>query len=529
MNEDPRGILRRILPARDAVEHQWPWVLVGILALALVLRAWGMNFGLPYLYHPDEPGYVVIAQNIIKTGDLNPHFFNYPSLFFYLNTLAYVPYYLVARLTGGLTSTADIAGPTMLIGGSGTTLQPETFLLGRGLSILFAVASVGLVFAIGRRLTGRALPGLLAALLLAISATHVANSRYIAPDVFLVFFLLLAFWGAVQVFDQGRWRDYVLAGAAVGLVAATKYNGAIMLVVVILAHGLRVGWKGFFDRRLFAVVGASALAFLVATPYALLDASTFLAGLRIEALHYSTGHAGGEGNALAWYTSFLWTTEGITVLLALAALGYVIYRRDRRLVLLAAFPVVYFGFISTFVVRNDRTALPLLPFVFLLAAVLLTQVHRPVGATRRWRVVGAAGIALLLVLILAWPVSRTLAENRRLTTVNSLETVRVWLDQNLAPGTRVAVESYAPYVDPQRFSVQGFYKLIDNTPAWYLDNGYAVLVFSQRMFRRFYDEPDKYAAEIALYEDLFQHCQPLRTFTDGGYEVRVCHLAAPDL
>lgn len=529
MNENPNGILRRMPRALGAVEHHWPWVLVGILALALVLRAWGVNFGLPYLYHPDEPGYVAIAQNIIKTGDLNPHFFNYPSLFFYLNALAYVPYYLVARLTGSLTSTADIAGPTMLIGGSGTTTQPETFLLGRGLSILFAVGSVGLVFVIGRRLTGRALPGLLAALLLAISATHVTNSRYIAPDVFLVFFLLLAFWGAAQVFDEGRWRDYVLAGAAVGLVAATKYNGAIMLVVVILAHGLRVGWKGFFDRRLFAAVGASALAFLVATPYALLDSATFLAGLRIEALHYSTGHAGGEGNALAWYASFLWTTEGVTVLLALLALGYAVTTRDRRLLLLAAFPVVYFVFISTFVVRNDRTALPLLPFVFLLAAILLTGMHWPAGITGRLRMAGTLGIVVLLMVMVAWPAARTLASNQQLTTINSLETARVWLDQNLAPGTRVAVESYAPYVDPQRFSVQGFYKLIDNSPAWYLDNGYAVLVFSQRMFRRFYDEPDKYAAEITLYEELFQHCQPLRTFTDGGYEVRVCHLAAPDL
>ncbi len=509
------------------VERHWAWLLAGVVVTALALRLWGSDFGLPYLYHPDEPGYVAIAQNIVKTGDLNPHFFNYPSLFFYLNALAYVPYYLVGRMTGRFASVTDIAGPTMLIGGSGITTQPETFLLGRGLSILSATASVFLVFVIGRRLSGRALPGLLAALLLAVSATHVANSRYIAPDVYLVFFLLLALWGALQVYDHGRRRDYILAGAAVGLVAATKYNGAIMLAVVILAHGLRTGRTGFFDRRLFTAVAASALAFLVATPYALLDSETFLTGLRTEAQHYSTGHVGSEGNALAWYASFLWTTEGLTIVLALLALGYAVYRRDRRLLLLAAFPVIYFVFISTFVVRNDRTAMPLLPFVFLLAAILLSRLRWPTSSPRRWRIVGTTGIVLLVLVMLAWPAARTLAETRRLTTVNSLETARVWLDQNLASGTRVAVESYAPYVDPQRFSVQGFYKLIDNPPEWYTDNGYGVLVFSQRMFRRFYDEPEKYPAEIALYEALFQHCQSLQVFADGGYEVRVCQLGRP--
>jgi hypothetical protein len=212
--------------------------------------------------------------------------------------------------------------------------------------------------------------------------------------------------------------------------------------------------------------------------------------------------------------------------LALLALAFVATTRDRRLLLLAAFPVIYFVFISTFVVRNDRTAMPLLPFLYLLAALLLTRLRWPADTPAVWRTLGAAGLVVLLVSMLAWPAARTVAETRRLTTVNSLETARIWLDQNLAPGTRVALESYAPYVDPQRFTVQGFYKLIDNSPQWYIDNGYGMLVFSQRMFRRFYDEPDKYPAEIALYEALFQHCQPLQVFTDGGYEVRVCQLRA---
>jgi hypothetical protein len=58
------------------------WALVGLIVLGLVLRVWGITFGLPYLYHPDEPLGVSVAINMVKTGDLNPHFFGYGSLFF---------------------------------------------------------------------------------------------------------------------------------------------------------------------------------------------------------------------------------------------------------------------------------------------------------------------------------------------------------------------------------------------------------------------------------------------------------------
>ncbi|HSE68039.1 MAG TPA: hypothetical protein VLB12_13715, partial [Gemmatimonadales bacterium] len=60
-------------------------LLAAILVIALALRAWALDFGLPYLYHPDEPSKIEIAQNIVKTGDLNPHYFKKPTLLIYAN------------------------------------------------------------------------------------------------------------------------------------------------------------------------------------------------------------------------------------------------------------------------------------------------------------------------------------------------------------------------------------------------------------------------------------------------------------
>ncbi|MBU9889857.1 MAG: hypothetical protein KTQ49_08335, partial [Candidatus Omnitrophica bacterium] len=55
------------------------FVLTGILALAFAVRAFGVPFGLPYLYHADEP--VVVNHALAYgTGDLHPRFFNIPPL-----------------------------------------------------------------------------------------------------------------------------------------------------------------------------------------------------------------------------------------------------------------------------------------------------------------------------------------------------------------------------------------------------------------------------------------------------------------
>ncbi|MGB3218548.1 MAG: glycosyltransferase family 39 protein [Anaerolineae bacterium] len=509
--------------------------LAAILLIAVALRLWGINFGLPYLYHPDEPGYVAIAQNMVKTGDLNPHFFNYPTLFFYLNSLAYLPFYAVGRVLGVFQTPADIPAPILLVGGAGMTPLAATFWLGRLLTLAFGTGAVMLVYLVGRQLFGSRRVGLLAALLLAISPTNVTHSRYITPDTFVVFFAVFSLWAAVRVYQRGRTRDYVLAGVMAGLTAATKYNGALILICIVATHFLRAGWRGWRDRRLYLAIAASALAFAFATPFAIFDPAKFMADLSLEARHYATGHAGGEGNAALWYVTYLWQAEGLTALFALAALARGLWMRTKPVIVVAAFPVAYFVFISNFMVRNDRTLVPLTPFLFLLAALFLVHAwdwlyRREPGpdiALPGTRPPWARGVAgLLLALTLLIPLTGTIQGANRLTTVDSRETARVWIAQNLPPGARVVLESYAPYVDPQRFTVLGVYRLILYPPAWYINEKFDYLVFSEGMFKRFYLEPDKYAAQIAEYEALFQAFEPIKIFTDGGYEVRIYRIMA---
>ncbi|HXF70054.1 MAG TPA: glycosyltransferase family 39 protein [Thermoflexus sp.] len=499
-------------------------ILSGLILLAaLLVRVWGINYDLPYIYHPDEPGYVTISQNIFKTGNLNPNFFNYPSLFFYINAIAYIPYYIFGKLIGVFKTPNDILPPISLAMGVTKSPMPTTILLGRVITVVFGVGTAGLTFMIGKQLTGKTMVGLLASLMIAISPSNVSHSRFITPDTFVVFFATAAFLATVLVYQQGKTWQYTMAGICIGLTTSSKYNGALIVLPLILAHFLRHGKEALKKPNLYLALLLSGLGFLATTPFALIDSSKFLADLAFEARHYSTGHAGMEGNTLKWYLEYMWRTAGIIYILALLEILRGAYSRSKETVLLSIFPIVYFAFISNFIVRNDRTFLPLTPFLFLLAASFLVRLIDRASKlqSQTSRELSISAIICLTIISLIFPISKTITDTIRLTIVDSRETARIWINNHLPAGAKLAIESYSPFVDPSRFSVHGFGRIIDHEPEWYVEQGFDYLIFSQGMYGRFYLDPERYQSEISKYENFFQRFDLVKIFTDGNYEIRL--------
>src|SRR5262245_17436020 len=134
---------RLVAPAlQRSIGRAWVgWGLVGgVLALGLGLRLWGLDWGLPWAFHPDEINYVDHAQDLVTTGNLNPRYFENPSLLTYLIALEL----LVLRALGPL------AGPLAFDQPGGA------YLVARLDSALLGTASLALVLSIGRVLFGRA-------------------------------------------------------------------------------------------------------------------------------------------------------------------------------------------------------------------------------------------------------------------------------------------------------------------------------------------------------------------------------------
>jgi hypothetical protein len=174
------------------------------------------------------------------------------------------------------------------------------------------------------------------------------------------------------------------------------------------------------------------IGFLIATPYAILDSSKFIADLSFEAKHYSTGQAGMEGDSLKWYLKYMWDTGNCIYLIAAIGILHGLMTRSKESILISVFPLTYFVFISSFIVRNDRTFLPMTVFMFLLAAKFLIDMFYKIKNLRIGLLEKRFFFTLFFIMtaaMLTIPFSKIITDIRHFTTVNSRETARIWIEK----------------------------------------------------------------------------------------------------
>jgi hypothetical protein len=353
---------------------------------------------------------------MVQQGDWNPGMFLYPSLYFY-QLAAVIRLHGIWGIGQGLyASLADIPAETYLF-----TTSPSLYLWARTLTAALGAATVPLLFILGRRMFGwRA--GLLAAATLAVASYHVEHSHFVTTDVPTGLWVTLALIGAWGVATTGRWRDYLLCGAATGLSAGTKYNAGVVGLTLAAAalifvldsarqgepqgggerRGSGVGadssagagrrWaagrrSSVVGRHLTRLVAAGALAvavFLLTTPFAVLDFAGFRRGMLINADHYASGsHGNFVGRwRLDGYLDFFWR-EGLLpagCLLLLAGLPLLARHSPRQLAVLGAAVLISMGLLLTQAVNFHRNSLAFFPPLFLLAAAGAVAIGDWLGA-----------------------------------------------------------------------------------------------------------------------------------------------------
>ena len=279
----PAAVRRaRIFGAADARDLKLAAALALTLGIALTLRLYGLEWdsGYPFTPHPDERAILMKVAELSPPalGDVgsllnadespwNPRWFPYGSF----------PLYLLKGFQVVLSSLPGVEIHDLRV-------------LGRALSAFADTAAVALVYLLGARLYGRR-EGLLASALLALSVLHVQLSHFFAVDTIMAACAVTALYFLSRVAKDGRPRDSLAAGAAIGLGLATKISlspiyAAFLMAHVIAALGLLNGAapeRGFADRAASAVTGlvmggaVSVVVFAVVQPYAFLDFGRFLA------------------------------------------------------------------------------------------------------------------------------------------------------------------------------------------------------------------------------------------------------------
>lgn len=405
-----------------------------ILLVAAAIRIHGVGFGLPALNDPDEPLFMMTALDMLRSGNPNPGWFGHPAtLTFYAIALVMVLVAGLGILTGRFADldafvAAAYADPSIL------------FLPARLFFVACGVLCVWLTYRLGRRLGGARL-GLIAAAFLAVNSVHVSYSQVIRTDVQMTVFVLLATLASLNIMERGWWRDYVLAGAFIGLGVSTKWPAALFAMSPLVA-AFACG-RGWGRGRNAAIVGAAAVvALLIASPFLLLDYATVIHNLTGEA---RPAHPGATGGGLlfniGWYLRGpLLGSFGATGLAAVA-IGTVLVWRNKRVRIavlpgVAALAVV----ICAQALVWERWMVPLLPFLALAAAAALQALARLLRARFGRRLTGfeLAGTALLMVPMVA----ATLASQTE-RAHDTRQTAAAWIMANAPAGSTILVEHAA--------------------------------------------------------------------------------------
>jgi len=438
-------------------------ILLALVVLGgLGVRFYGLGWGLPYHFHSDEfllaanAEKLRTAPSVAQMIQQESKFYMYPPVLMYLNI--------------GLVSASTLFRP---FSHSDPASLKLFYLFARGIVAGFGLATVFLLYFLGSRLYSRT-AGLLAAFFLAFTVLHVRDSHFFCTDVPLTFFLVLILYLCVDIVEKKNQKAYLLAGIATGIAIATKQTALLGIPVILIAHlmslwkgkgfSLKERWQALRSReslkKLAIVLGTTALVFLIANPFVVMNPAKFLDMSRRTfdvlkgELQPQWGFQFTGATAGYWFTNLLYYGMGPALeILCLLGVLWALAKRKWTDGLVLLFLAIYFVSIGFGYMKFIRYAIPLLPFLCLLGARFAAELYQIVKS-KALRIILTIGLALVGVLSVFY----TLAYLNIYKQVDVRIQASRWIHENIPQGSTVLINiSYATPLLGEMFFHPQFY------------------------------------------------------------------------
>jgi 4-amino-4-deoxy-L-arabinose transferase-like glycosyltransferase len=174
-------------------------LLLALLALGLWLRSGFPSQNLPLCLNTDERINRTVLERF-ETEGLNPHFFNYPTLYFYATHFFYK--------LGGF---------------------EDVLYAGRLLNLVLSAALALAVFWLGRRIGVSPWGAAFAGALSFFSPLMMASGEYVTTDIMMPLMAVMGLTFLLGYFQQGGLRSWLAAMVFLGLAISTKYTAMLLL------------------------------------------------------------------------------------------------------------------------------------------------------------------------------------------------------------------------------------------------------------------------------------------------------------
>ncbi len=420
------------------------WLVVLILAfvllVAFVLRTFNVDWAEGQLPHPDERSTVAFYAPSIRwpaepgtffdprRSTLNP-LWDLGSNSRRSYTYGHFPLYLLVisgHLAQKLVPVAEAIGaPQAYVDMMRIAVgSPGYAWVGRLLMAIADTITLLYLFLIGWRVYNKHV-GLLAAALGAFTVLQIQLAHFFAVDPISTTFTVAAIYHAIRMVESRGWRQTVLAGIMAGLAIACKFSALPILAAPGVA-GLIIWWSENRGRRAeggesaqgeakgqsswtgiglaAAAIGVAVVAFVVTSPFVILDWENFYLAVIKEQGAMVRGIADfpftRQYRGTTPYLYFIaqqvrWGMGWFLGLVGWVAFAWAIVKtlmlraRPGELIILS-WLVPYFLITGSFLAKFNRYMVPVVPLLAVLGAGMLWGVTGWV-AGRRWQVAGRRG------------------------------------------------------------------------------------------------------------------------------------------
>jgi hypothetical protein len=437
------------------------FILVLILFFAAAFRLYNINWDGGHYLHPDERA-IIMKVNELKfpeslnefmspESSWNPKFFAYGSF----------PMYLL-RVTGNALSMLD---PQL---GQYASLN----ILGRVISALADVISVGLIFLIASKLFNKK-TGLLAAAFYAIGVLPIQLSHFYAVDTLLTCFILATLYAILNFYEKPAIKTSLLVGVFFGLSLATKISAAVLLASIgtaLAADFFLVFLKNPHRPKKylphlpksaihllkygFVILISTLATFILLEPYALIDFNTFWqqtteqSALTINPFYfpYTLQFVGKIPYLYELKNVFLYGLGPILATLSFLGFFYFAYlltkkqkaKQTAQELIIFIFFVSYVFIVGKFAVGFMRYMLPVYPLFTVFAGLLAYRLGRTLNGQIKNKLILNTCYLILSTSILLWPLSFMQVYNRPNPRIQASN----WIYANVAPDKTIAVEHW---------------------------------------------------------------------------------------
>lgn len=489
--------------------NRFSLLLTLIVLLAFYVRTVGVDFGLPFQYHPDE--YYHIKKTIrLLGGEYFLEGYNHPPFGVYVAV--------------GVLKLASLFFPI-----SETTIWLQAQLVLRLVSVVCSTLSVWLLFKLAKNYLD-SWYALAAALLYAVLPITVIQAKYGVSDTMLSFLFLVNCILALKLYRTPTSIHYFLGGVALAIAIGTKYNGIFLFFPYVVAHTLvyttrkTLRPQNFFQVKKIALFCISLILTLVIifplVPFQ--DWQKFIQSIIFEQQHlFVVGHWWGVPlSGLDYFYVFhflrsILPATGVFLLSILViGMGYIVLKRKNPIDYIIISLIIPYYVVVEYVYKipviYPHYILPLVSLYVLYAVFFLKQIINFLKATMKFygTIVGLAFFLLLLL----FPCYKT---TLLLATIkpDTRDTMANWIQSNIPQHATIAMQppaAYYPKLSSTEFSTlwlkedQMNFDYITTSATDYI-------LVSSLVYDWYLEHPNKNPTMATFYQTLFEQGTLLHT------------------